>query len=116
MKALQWIQVILLVAFIAYLITFHIQNPNSLTFWTPFVGFLSSSPSAALLLGFIFGLFYALFLFIPQIIKRSSAVRVLQRKIRELETENTKLKPATSAPVIPDRHATLETVRGKGGL
>ena len=116
MKALQWIQVLLLVAFIAYLVTFHFQNPGGVVFWTPFTGLLGSTTSAALLLGFLFGLFYALFLFVPQIWKRSSTMRSLQRKLRELEAENAKLRPVTSSPMIPDRHATLETVRGKGGL
>jgi TRAP-type C4-dicarboxylate transport system permease small subunit len=116
MKALQWIQVLLLVAFIAYLITFHFQNPGGVVFWTPFTGLLGSAPSGALLLGFLFGLFYALFLYVPQIWKRSSTVRGLQRKIRELEAENAKLRPVANSPTIPDRHATLESVRGKGGL
>jgi TRAP-type C4-dicarboxylate transport system permease small subunit len=116
MKALQWIQVLLLVAFLAYLVTFHFQNPTGVVFWTPFTGLLGSSSSAALLLGFLLGLFYALFLYVPQLWKRSSLVRNLQRKVRELEAENAKLKPVTNAPVIPDRNATLENVRGKGGL
>lgn len=116
MKALQWIQVVLLVAFIAYLVTFHFQNPGGVVFWTPFAGLLGSAPSAALLLGFLFGLFYALFLYVPQLWKRSSTVRALQRKVRELEAENAKLRPIASSPTIPDRHATLESVRGKGGL
>lgn len=116
MKALQWIQVLLLVAFIAYLITFHFQNPSGVVFWTPFAGLLGSTSSAALLIGFLLGLFYALFLFVPQIWKRSSNVRGLQRKIRELEAENAKLRPVANSPVIPDRNATLENVRGKGGL
>jgi TRAP-type C4-dicarboxylate transport system permease small subunit len=116
MKALQWIQVLLLVAFIAYLITFHFQNPSGVVFWTPFTGLLGSTSSAALLIGFLFGLVYALFLYIPQIWKRSSTVRSLQRKVRELEAENAKLRPVANSPVIPDRNATLENVRGKGGL
>jgi TRAP-type C4-dicarboxylate transport system permease small subunit len=116
MKALQWIQVLLLVAFIAYLVTFHFQNPSGVVFWTPFTGLLGATSSAALLLGFLFGLVYALFLYVPQLWKRSSTVRSLQRKVRELEAENAKLKPVASSPVIPDRNATLENVRGKGGL
>ena len=121
-KALQYLQVLILVAILAYLGWFHLSNPFTVSFPVPFLGALSVSASMALLGGLLVGLMYALLLFAPHLIRRSNLIRRQNRKIRDLETQ-VGLQPASSAPVIPDRMTqnlerdqTLEQLREKGML
>jgi lipopolysaccharide assembly protein A len=121
-KALQYLQVLILVAILAYLGWFHLSNPFTVSFPVPILGAVSVSASMALLGGLLVGLVYALLLFAPHLIRASSQVRRQNRKIRDLEAQVGKLQPVTSAPVIPDRSAsnqqdqTLEQMREKGML
>jgi lipopolysaccharide assembly protein A len=121
-KALQYLQVLILVAILAYLGWFHLSNPFPVSFPVPILGALPVSASMALLGGLLAGLVYALLLFAPHLIRRSNLIRRQNRKIRDLEAQVTKLQPIASAPVIPDRTAsnqqdqTLEQMREKGML
>jgi lipopolysaccharide assembly protein A len=125
-KALQYLQVLILVAILAYLGWFHLSNPFTVSFPVPILGAVSVSTSMALLGGLLVGLVYALLLFAPHLIRRSNLIRRQNRKIRDLEAQVTKLQPALSAPVIPDRTAsnqedqtpdqTLAQMREKGML
>lgn len=115
MKALQYLQVLLLVAGIAYLVWFHLVNSSSVTLPVPFVGGFITVTSVALLGAFVFGLLYASLLFGPHLIRRGGLLRRMTRRIKELEAENAKLKPV-SVPVIPDRDGALEELRKQGSL
>jgi lipopolysaccharide assembly protein A len=122
-KALQYLQVLILVAILAYLGWFHLSNPFTISFPVPILGAVSVSASMALLGGLLVGLVYALLLFAPHLIRRSNLIRRQNRKIRDLETQVVKLQPVASAPVIPDRATqhlerdqTLEQLREKGML
>jgi lipopolysaccharide assembly protein A len=125
-KALQYLQVLILVALLAYLGWFHLSNPFPVSFPVPFIGAIPFSASMALLGGLLAGLLYALLLFAPHLIRRSNLIRRQNRKIRDLEAQVTKLQPLTSAPVIPDRTSssqqdqtpdqTLAQMREKGML
>ena len=121
-KALQYLQVLILVAILAYLGWFHLSNPFTVSFPVPFLGAVSVSASMALLGGLLVGLVYALLLFVPHLIRASNQVRRQNRKLRDLEAQVGKLQPVTSAPVIPDRSTqhdrdqTLEQMREKGML
>jgi lipopolysaccharide assembly protein A len=125
-KALQYLQVLILVAILAYLGWFHLSNPFTVSFPVPILGAVSVSASMALLGGLLTGLVYALLLFAPHLIRRSNLIRRQNRKIRDLETQVTKLQPVSSAPVIPDRTSsnqqdqtadqTLAQMREKGML
>jgi uncharacterized integral membrane protein len=116
MKALQYLQVLLLIAGIAYLVWFHLVNPISVTLPVPFLGGFVTIASVALLGAFVFGLLYAALLFGPHLIRRGGMVRRMTRRIKELEAENAKLKPASAVPVIPDRESALEELRKQGSL
>ena len=116
MKALQYLQVLLLIAGLAYLVWFHLINPSSVMLPVPFVGGFVTVASIALLGAFVFGLLYATLLFAPHLIRRGGLVRRLTRRIKELESENAKLKPVGAVPVIPDRDGTLEELRKQGSL
>jgi uncharacterized membrane protein YciS (DUF1049 family) len=116
MKALQYLQVLLLIAGLAYLVWFHFVNPISVTLPVPFIGGFFTIASIALLGAFAFGLLYAALLFGPHLIRRSGTIRRMARRIKELETENAKLKPASAVPVIPDRETALEELRKQGSL
>jgi uncharacterized membrane protein YciS (DUF1049 family) len=125
-KALQYLQVLILVAILAYLGWFHLSNPFTVSFPVLILGAVSVSASMALLGGLLTGLVYALLLFAPHLIRASNQVRRQNRKIRDLEAQVGKLQPVTSAPVIPDRSAshqqdqtpdqTLAQMREKGML
>jgi lipopolysaccharide assembly protein A len=122
-KALQYLQVLILVAILAYLGWFHLSNPFPVSFPLPIIGAIPVSASMALLGGLLVGLVYALLLFAPHLIRASNQVRRQNRKIRDLEALVTKLQPVTSAAVIPDRSTqnldrdqTLEQMREKGML
>jgi lipopolysaccharide assembly protein A len=121
-KALQYLQVLILVAILAYLGWFHLSNPFTVSFPVPFLGAVSVSASMALLGGLLVGLVYALLLFAPHLIRRSNLIRRQNRKLRDLEAQVVKLQPVASAPVIPDRTSrnqqdqTLEQMREKGML
>jgi lipopolysaccharide assembly protein A len=125
-KALQYLQVLILVAILAYLGWFHLSNPFTVSFPVPILGALSVSASMALLGGLLTGLVYALLLFAPHLIRRSNLIRRQNRKIRDLEAQVGKLQPVTIAPVIPDRTSsnqqdqtpdqTLAQMREKGML
>jgi lipopolysaccharide assembly protein A len=125
-KALQYLQVLILVAILAYLGWFHLSNPFTVSFPMPFLGSLSVSASMALLGGLLAGLVYALLLFAPHLIRASNQVRRQNRKIRDLEAQVGKLQPVSSSPVIPDRTSsnqqdqtpdqTLAQMREKGML
>jgi lipopolysaccharide assembly protein A len=122
-KALQYLQVLILVAILAYLGWFHLSNPFTVSFPVPFLGAVSVGASMALLGGLLTGLVYALLLFAPHLIRASNQVRRQNRKIRDLEAQVAKLQPVMSAPVIPDRSTqhlerdqTLEQLREKGML
>jgi hypothetical protein len=117
MKLLQYLQVLLLVAGIAYLVWFHLLNPSSVGLPFPVVGPFITSASLVVLGGFLFGLLYAALLFGPHLIRRSNMNRKLARRVQELEAENAKLKPPQAVPTIPDRAgATLEDLRNQGQL
>jgi uncharacterized membrane protein YciS (DUF1049 family) len=116
MKALQYLQVLLLIAGLAYLVWFHLVNPISVTLPVPFIGGFITIASLALFGSFAFGLLYAALLFGPQLIRRSGNIRRMTRRIKELEAENAKLKPAGTVPVIPDRESALEELRREGSL
>jgi uncharacterized membrane protein YciS (DUF1049 family) len=121
-KALQYLQVLILVAGLAYLGWFHLSNPFTVSFPVPILGAVSVGTSVALLGGFLLGLLYALLLFAPHLVRASTRVRRQNRKIRDLEAQVGKLQPVASAPVIPDRTVsnqqdqTLEQMREKGML
>ena len=125
-KALQYLQVLILVAILAYLGWFHLSNPFPVSFPLPFIGAIPVSASVALLSGLLAGLLYALLLFAPHLIRRSNLIRRQNRKIRDLEAQVTKLQPVANAPVIPDRSVsnqldqtpdqTLAQMREKGML
>jgi lipopolysaccharide assembly protein A len=122
-KALQYLQVLILVAILAYLGWFHLSNPFTVSFPLPILGAVSVGASMALLGGLLAGLVYALLLFAPHLIRASNQVRRQNRKIRDLEAQVGKLQPVMSAPVIPDRATqhlerdqTLEQLREKGML
>jgi lipopolysaccharide assembly protein A len=102
-KALQYLQVLILVAILAYLGWFHLSNPFAVSFPVPMLGAVSVSASMALLGGLLVGLVYALLLFVPHLIRAGNQVRRQNRKLRDLEAQVTKLQPVASAPVIPDR-------------
>jgi lipopolysaccharide assembly protein A len=125
-KALQYLQVLILVAILAYLGWFHLSNPFTVSFPVPILGAVSVSASMALLGGLLVGLVYALLLFAPHLIRRSNLIRRQNRKIRDLEAQVGKLQPVANAPVIPDRTSsnqqdqtadqTLAQMREKGML
>ena len=125
-KALQYLQVLILVAILAYLGWFHLSNPFTVSFPVPIIGALPAGASMALLGGLLAGLVYALLLFAPQLIRGSNLIRRQNRKIRDLEAQVGKLQPVSSAPVIPDRMGsdqqdrtpdqTLAQMREKGML
>ncbi len=116
MKILQYLQVFLLIAGIAYLTVFHFSNANvSVTFDTLLAGRYSSSASVAMLVGFIGGLLYGLLLTAPSLVRRASTMRRLNKRVRELENALGKAKPAET-PRIPDRAETLDALRAEGKL
>ena len=119
MKALQYLQVLLLIVAVAYLGWFHLLNPGAVAFPLPFAIPLPSSASVAVLIGFLFGVLYAALLFAPHLVRRSNQLRRQARRVRDLESEAAKLRPAETVPVIPDRKegdATLEALRERGML
>jgi lipopolysaccharide assembly protein A len=125
-KALQYLQVLILVAILAYLGWFHLSNPFTVSFPLPILGAIPVSASMALLGGLLVGLLYALLLFAPHLLRRSNLIRRQNRKLRDLEAQVAKLQPLQVAPVIPDRMAsnqqdqtpdqTLAQMREKGML
>ncbi len=106
MKALQYLQVLLLLLGAGYLAVFHFaNNGQSVQFPFPFTETLFGSPSSAMLLGAVAGFLFAALLFTPNIVRRGVALRRQTRRVRELEGEVSKLEPAESIPVIPDRNS-----------
>ena len=120
MKALQYLQVSLLIGAIVYLAVFHFRNVTgtAVVFDIPFAPPWGGPASLALLLGFLSGLLYGLLIAAPQLVRRSLMLRNLNKRVRELETENAKLRPAAQTPRIPDRSASdpLEEMRSSGKL
>jgi Lipopolysaccharide assembly protein A domain len=122
-KALQYLQVLILVAGLSYSGWFHLSNPFTVSFPVPFLGAVPVAASVALIGGFVLGLLYASLLFAPHLLRRSNLIRRQNRRIRELEAQVAKWQPVSSAPVIPDRiepvadrDQTLEQMRAKGML
>ena len=101
---------------------FHLTNPTAVAFPLPFAIPIPSSASVAVLIGFLFGVLYAALLFAPHLVRRSNVLRRQARRVRELEAEVSKLKPAETVPGIPDRgvredrDVTLENLRERGML
>jgi uncharacterized integral membrane protein len=119
MKALQYLQVFLLIGGIIYLAVFHFRNISGtgVIFDIPFAPPLGGPASLALLLGFIGGLLYGLLLSAPQLVRRSFLMSRMSKRIRELETENAKLRPVGETPRIPDRSSdALEDLRVQGKI
>jgi uncharacterized integral membrane protein len=114
MKALQFLQVALLIAGSVYLGVLHLNNANvSVLLETWFLGRFSSPVTVVLLLAFLLGLLYGLLLTAPNIVRRSVQMRAMNKRIRELENQLAKQKPAET-PRIPDRAETLEALRSEG--
>ena len=83
----------------------------------PFTAPLGGPASLALLLGFLGGLLYGLLIAAPQLVRRSLLLRNLNKRIRDLESENAKLRPPAQTPRIPDRNGDpLEEMRSQGKL
>jgi hypothetical protein len=119
MKALQYLQVFLLIAGIVYLVVFHLRNLGSgVIFDIPFAPPIGGYASVALLVGFLGGLLYGLLIASPHLVRRAVLMRGMSKRIRELENENAKLRPHTSTPRIPDRNDTeaLEELRSQGKI
>lgn len=120
MKALQYLQVFLLIGAIVYLAVFHFRNVSGtgVVFDIPFTAPLGGAASLALLLGFLSGLLYGLLIAAPQLVRRSLMLRTLNKRVRELESENAKLRPTAQTPRIPDRNGgdALEEMRSSGKL
>ncbi len=118
MKALQYLQVSLLIGAIVYLAVFHFRNITSpVIFDIPFAPPWGGPASLALLLGFLGGLLYGLLIAAPQLVRRSLMLRNLNKRVRDLEAENAKLRPAAQTPRIPDRNGDpLEEMRSQGKL
>ena len=125
MKALQYLQVLILVAGLTYLGWFHLSNPFTVSVPVPIVGSLPVAASVPLIGGFLAGLLYAALLFAPHYVRGASQIRRQNRKLRDLEVQVGKLQPVSSAPVIPDRTSnqqdqtsdqTLAQMREKGRL
>jgi uncharacterized integral membrane protein len=116
MKALQFLQVALLIAGSVYLGVLHLNNANvSVLLETWFLGRFSSPVTVVLLLAFLLGLLYGLLLTAPNIVRRSVQMRAMNKRIRELENQLAKQKPAET-PRIPDRAETLEALRSEGKM
>jgi putative membrane protein len=107
-KALQYVQVLLLIAGIAYLVAFHLANRVGLAFPIPFGNSSEAPASLALLGGFLAGLAYASLVFIPPDLRRINAARRLERRNRDLETSLAGLRQTPTVPVIPDRSVPAE--------
>ncbi len=114
MKALQYLQVLLLILGIVYLVVFHISNASAVIDF-PLFGRFSSAASIAMLVGFFGGLLYGLLLTLPSIVRRATQMRRMNKRIRELENVLAKQKPAET-PRIPDRAETLEALRSEGKM
>jgi uncharacterized integral membrane protein len=116
MKALQFLQVALLLSGFAYLLVIHLNNANvSMLLETGFLGRFSSPVTVVLLLAFLLGLMYGLLLTAPNIVRRSVQMRAMNKRIRDLENQLAKQKPAET-PRIPDRAETLEALRSEGKM
>ncbi len=118
MKALQYLQVALLILGSGYLLLVHFNNANVLVSLETFVlGRFSSPVSVVILLGFLFGVLYSLLLTTPSLVRRSTQMRRMNKRIRELENALAKQKPSqTETPRIPDRAETLEALRSEGKM
>ncbi|NJK44849.1 MAG: DUF1049 domain-containing protein [Pleurocapsa sp. SU_196_0] len=120
MKALQYLQVFLLIGGIVYLAVFHFRNVGNgaVIFDLPFAAPVGGPASLALLFGFLGGLLYGLLIASPQLVRRAVSMRSMSKRIRELENENAKLRPAASTPRIPDRNDPdgLEELRSQGKI
>jgi uncharacterized integral membrane protein len=118
MKALQYLQVFLLIAGIAYLAVFHFRNisGSAVVFDIPFAPPLGGPASLALFLGFLGGLLYGLLIAAPQLVRRSFLLNKLNKRVRELETELGKLRPVGETPRIPDRAEAVQELRSQGKL
>ncbi len=119
MKALQYLQVFLLIAGIVYLAVFHFRNLSNgaVIFDIPFAAPIGGFASLALLFGFIGGLLYGLLIASPHLVRRSFVMRRMSKRIRDLENENAKLRPVGETPRIPDRNGdALEDWRSQGKL
>jgi lipopolysaccharide assembly protein A len=118
MKALQYLQVALLILGSIYLAVIHLNNASVFVLLeTWIVGRFSSPVSLVVLLSFMVGLLYGLLLTMPSIVRRSTQMRRMNKRIRELENTLAKQKPATSeTPRIPDRAETLEALRTEGKM
>jgi uncharacterized integral membrane protein len=118
MKALQYLQVFLLIAGLIYLAVFHFRNVSgtAVVFDVPFAAPLGGPASLALLLGFLGGLLYGLLIAAPQLVRRAVMLNKLNRRVRELETEIAKLRPVGETPRIPDRADAVTDLRAQGKL
>jgi uncharacterized integral membrane protein len=116
MKALQFLQVALLILGSLYLGVLHFNNANvSVMLDTFFLGRFSSPATLVVGLAFFLGLLYGLLLTAPNIVRRSMQMRQMNKRIRELENQLQKQKPAET-PRIPDRAETLEALRSEGKM
>ncbi len=118
MKALQYLQVALLILGSIYLALIHLNNASVFVLLETWIAGRFSSPvSLVVLLSFMGGLLYGLLLTMPSIVRRSTQMRRMNKRIRELENILAKQKPATSeTPRIPDRAETLEALRTEGKM
>ena len=112
MKALQYLQVALLIFGSLYLGIIHLGNASVyVTLETWLLGRFSSPVSLVVLLTFLVGLLYGLLLTLPSIVRRSTQMRRMNKRIRELENALAKQK---ETPRIPDRAETLDALRLEG--
>jgi uncharacterized integral membrane protein len=118
MKALQYLQVALLILGSIYLAVVHLNNASVfVTLETWLLGRFSSPVSLVILLSFLVGLLYGLLLTMPSIVRRSTQMRRMNKRIRELENALAKQKPLQSeTPRIPDRAETLDALRSEGKM
>jgi lipopolysaccharide assembly protein A len=118
MKALQYLQVALLMIGSVYLAVVHLNNASVfVTLETWVLGRFSSPVSLVILLSFLVGLLYGLLLTMPSIVRRSTQMRRMNKRIRELENALAKQKPVQSeTPRIPDRAETLDALRSEGKM
>lgn len=114
MKALQYVQVLLLVAGLVYLAAFHFANPGAVTYPAPVASRLVGRASLGMLAGFLAGLAYASLLYLPPALRGGASLRRHARRLRELEAELARLREPAELPVIPDRGAP-EPADGKAG-
>ncbi|MFN3266112.1 MAG: lipopolysaccharide assembly protein LapA domain-containing protein [Deinococcales bacterium] len=116
MKALQFLQVAVLILGSVYLLVLHLNNANVVVLLEAWVlGRFLSPVTLVLFLAFLFGLLYGLLLTAPSLVRRSVQMRQMNKRIRELENQLTKQKPAET-PRIPDRAETLEALRSEGKM